>query len=260
MKNVQTVERAFTMLELLSDNDTMTLKEITDTVGLNKTTVYRILQSLIKYGYVKKLKTGKYSLSLKAFKVGNRAIQNMEFLPIAKRHMSKLANEINQIIHLVMEDSNEILYLDKYTPNDFDKHMRYSKIGKTSPMYCTAAGKAILAQYDKDEFDRYWNSVAVTKYTSRTITDYDLLLDNLKRVQSNGYATEFEEYELDLFCVGTAFYDTNKDILGAISVSLPLSEQSQKDYYVEKLVACGKGIISDLIEMKDKIKKGTNVK
>lgn len=252
MEKVQTVERALLMLEILSDNDTMTLKDITDEVGLNKTTVFRLLQSLIRYGYVKKLKTGKYALSLKAFKVGNKLIQNMPFLPIAKRHISKLANEINQIIHLVMEDNNEILYLDKYTPDDMDKHMRYSKIGKTSPMYCTAAGKAILAHYTPDEIKEYWNSVEIVKYTSRTITDMDLLMDNLERVRKKGYATEFEEYEIDLFCIGSAFYNKDKDILGAISISLPLSEQENKEYYLQKLVECSRGINEDLIKMREK--------
>lgn len=246
METVQTVERALEVLEILSDHDMMSLKSITTSVGLNKTTVYRLIQSLVSQGYVKKLKTGQYSLTLKSFKVGNKTIQNMKFLPIAKRHISKLANEINQIIHLVMEDSNEILYLDKYTPDDMDKHMRYSNIGKTAPMYCTAAGKAILSHYSQEELEKFWNSVPITKYTSRTIVDFDQFMDNLNRIRKKGYSTEFEEYEIDLFCIGTSFHDKDKDILGAISISLPLSEQENKDYYVEKIVECGKNIINDL--------------
>lgn len=247
-ENVQTIDRAFYLLELLSDYEDLSLKEITIKTKLNKTTIFRILQSLIENGYIKRVKKNRYSLSFKSFKIGTKAIQNISFFPIAKRYIAKLSNEVNQIIHLVIFDNNEILYLDKYTPNNFDVHMKFSKIGKSAPVYCTAAGKAILAHLPDIEVERIFNEVNVKKYTARTITNYDTLLKDLKRIRENGYSTEFEEYELNLFCIGRAFFEKNGFIAGAISISLPLSEQSNKMYYVNRLIECSNNITKELKE------------
>lgn len=252
---VQTIDRAFQLLEILSDYKYLSLKDISNITNLNKTTAFRILQSLITNGYVKKIKKNKYCLSLKTFKIGNKLVQNINFLPVAKRHITKLANEINQIIHLVIIDNNEILYLDKYTPDDMSKHMRFSKVGKTAPIYCTAAGKAILSHYNEDDVYNIWNKINVVKYTSRTIVNFETLMNDLKRIRENKYATEYEEYELDTFCIGTSFYDTDKETLGAISISLPLSEQKNKKFYVEKLIQCSKNISNDLNKLKEESEK-----
>lgn len=243
---VQTIDRAFLILEILSDYEFLALKDITKIAGLNKTTTFRILQSLISNGYIKKFKNNKYGLSFKTFKIGNKIAQNISFMPIAKRTIAKLANEINQIIHLVIIDNNEILYLDKYTPDDMGKHMRYSKIGKTAPVYCTAAGKAILAYYSEEEIEKIWDKINVVKFTSRTIINYDTLINDLRRIKDKGYATEYEEYELGLFCIGSAFFNRGGEVAGAISISIPLEEQGNKTYFVKRLMECSQLITYEL--------------
>lgn len=247
MSTIQSLDRALNILEVLSDADEMGLTDISKLVKLNKTTTYRIINALKDNGYIKQGKNKKYTLTFKMFRLGNRTVQKFDFMSEAKRFLIKLASEVEQVIHLVIQDGSQILYVDKYTPSKKITVMRSSVVGKRAPMYCTAAGKAILAYQNEDRIKKVWEESEIIKYTSRTITSYDTFIRDLKRIKKNGYSTEFEEYQLGVYCIGTPFYNLHGDIVGAISISIPLTDSQTKAYYVEKLMKCTKRI-STIIE------------
>lgn len=247
MSTMQSLDRALSILETLSEEDELGLTAISNLVNLNKTTTYRIISALKDNGYVKQGKNRKYSLTFKMFRLGNRTVQKFDFMSEAKRFLIKLASEVDQVIHLVIQDGSQILYVDKYTPSKKTSIMKKSVVGKRAPMYCTAAGKAILAFQSEDKIKKVWDETEIIKYTSRTIVSYETFLQDLKRIRKNGYSTEFEEYQLGVYCIGTPFYNLHGDIVGAISISIPLSDGQTKTYYVDKLMKYGQKI-STIIE------------
>lgn len=247
MSTMQSLDRALSILETLSEEDELGLTAISNLVNLNKTTTYRIISALKDNGYVKQGKNRKYSLTFKMFRLGNRTVQKFDFMSEAKRFLIKLASEVDQVIHLVIQDGSQILYVDKYTPSKKTSIMKKSVVGKRAPMYCTAAGKAILAFQSEDKIKKVWDETEIVKYTSRTIVSYETFLQDLKRIRKNGYSTEFEEYQLGVYCIGTPFYNLHGDIVGAISISIPLSDGQTKTYYVDKLMKYGQKI-STIIE------------
>src|SRR5699024_11792904 len=87
--------------------------------------------------YVKKDNlTHQYELTFKLFQLGYASIQNIDHLNIAKSLISKLAIDVKETCHLVLEDKNEVLYIEKFIPDGAQQTMS-SKIGLRSPMYCT---------------------------------------------------------------------------------------------------------------------------
>lgn len=247
MSTMQSLDRALSILETLSEEEELGLTAISNLVHLNKTTTYRIISALKDNGYIKQGKNRKYSLTFKMFRLGNRTVQKFDFMSEAKRFLIKLASEVDQVIHLVIQDGSQILYVDKYTPSKKTSIMKKSVVGKRAPMYCTAAGKAILAFQSEDKIKKVWDETEIIKYTSRTIISYETFLQDLKRIRKNGYSTEFEEYQLGVYCIGTPFYNLHGDIVGAISISIPLSDGQTKTYYVDKLMKYGQKI-STIIE------------
>lgn len=249
MSSVQTVDRAFDILELLATVDKMSLNNIRLKVGLNKTTTFRILKSLRDNGYVRQNAKGEYLLTYKLFEYGNMIMNNISFTDAAKTMITKLAMETNQVINLVIKDETDILYIHKYSPANPDQLTRFSKIGKRSPMYCTASGKAILSTMNDEEIKRIWLNSEIIKYTSRTIIDFDVFMRDINRIRKNGYSTEYEEYEIGLYCIGTVFYDRFGEVAGAISLSIPLSDHNKtKDYYINKLKECTTDISDILVK------------
>ena len=243
---VQSIDRAMNILEILSQGNNLSLAEVCKKSKLHKTTTFRILHSLKENGYVKQNKKGQYSLTYKMFRVGNRVVQSIDFAQPAKSHITKLAVETNQTIHLVIRDGNQILYIDKFSPENTSNTMEWSKIGRRAPMHCTAAGKAILAYCSEEDILNIWDQTDIIKYTARTIINVDNLFDNLKLTRKNGYSVEYEEYELGLYCIGTPIFNSKKEVVGAISISIPLNDDTPRNFYIDKIKDTSKKISKKL--------------
>lgn len=247
MSTLQSLDRALSILEVISQQETIGLTKLSLKTGLNKATTFRIVKALKDNGYVRQLSNKQYALTFKMFRLGNRVVQRVDFMSEAKRIITKLAHEVDQVIHLVIQDGTQILYVDKYTPLKNGEVMSETKIGKRAPMYCTASGKAILAYMSEDKIRQIWNETEIIKYTARTITNYDTLLQDLKRIRKNGYSTEYEEYQLEVYCIGMPIHTSSGEIVGAISISIPLNDPNGKQYYIEKMKKC-KEEISTIIK------------
>lgn len=233
---VQSVDRALSILETLSNYKSLSLIEISEKVNLHKATTHRLLNSLLDNGYIEKDPISKqYRISLKLFELGNRRVQNIDFLNVAKSMIRQLAIEINQTVHLVVEDNNEVLYIDKYDPIGNENRMQ-SKIGMKAPMYCTAVGKAILATKSNSEITKYWEKTNIRKLTNNTIIDLENFLEEIEDIRKNGYALDNEENEQGIMCVGAAFSSFRKIAAGAISISLPVSEIEKRPLFIEKVL------------------------
>lgn len=238
---VQSIDRAVSILETLSKFSSLSLNDLSDQVGLHKATTHRLVQSLVENGFVEQIDdTKQYRISLRMFELGNKRVQNIDFVNVAKSNIRQLSQDINRTIHLVIEDKDEVLYIDKHG-DDQEAKMR-SKIGQKAPLYCTAVGKAILATRSLQEVEAYWKNITPEKKTGKTITEFEELLLELKEVREQGYALDDEEFEYGIVCVGAVFSSYKEVAAGAISISLSITEKPEIDFYVNKVVACSKRI------------------
>ncbi len=218
---VQSVDRALSILEVLSDyGEGIGITEISTKIDLHKSTVHRLLLTLMKKGYVEQNShTNKYKLTLKLFELGNKLIEKMDIRSIAKPYLQQLKDITNEVVHLVVREGTEIVYIDKVESEN--KIRMHSRIGTRSPMYCTAVGKAIMAYLHEEEIESIWTKSHIKKLTKYTITDIIEMKDTLKRVRQQGYALDEEENELGIRCIGAPIFDHRGEICGAISISGP---------------------------------------
>lgn len=86
-------------------------------------------------------------------------------------------------------------------------------------VYCTSAGKAILAGYSNSQIMERWESFAVRELTEHTITDVHRLLEDISQVRQRRYALDREENEYNVFCVGSAVMGSANLPVGAVSIS-----------------------------------------
>lgn len=222
MKNiVQSVDRALSILEVLSDyNQGLGTTEIGEKVGLHKSTVHRLLGTLIYKGYVVQDKaTNKYKLTLKLFELGNKKMDSLDILTVSKPYTSELMEKVNEVVHLVIRDKNDIVYIDKVEADN--TIMMVSNIGRRSPLYCTSVGKAMLAFMKEEEVKEIWENSNIQKLTKNTITDYDEFKRELDKIRANGYAEDNEEHEIGVRCVGAPVFNYRGKVEGAISISGP---------------------------------------
>lgn len=220
-EKVQSVERALSILEVLSDyNDGLGITEIGEGTGLHKSTVHRLLGTLIYKGYVIQDNiNNKYKLTMKIFELGNKKIKDADILKASTPYTKELMEKVNEVVHLVIRDGVDIVYIDKV---EADNTIRMaSTIGRRTPLYCTSVGKSMMAFMEDKEVDNIWNNTSILKLTEKTIIDLNELKKELKKVRELGYAEDDEENEIGVRCVGAPVFNHRGEVEGAISISGP---------------------------------------
>ena len=218
---MQSVERTLTIMELLSDyNEGLGLTDISSKVNLHKSTVHRLLGTLIYMGYVvQDPSSNKYRISLKLYEIGAKRVDSIGVLSASKPFTKVLMENTNEVVHLVVRDGNSIVYIDKVEANN--TIIMASRVGKRSPMYCTSVGKAMLAHMGDSEINDVWEQSKIEKLTDKTIVDLDEFKKELEDIRKKGYAEDDEENEIGVRCIGAPIFNRNGEIEGAISVSGP---------------------------------------
>ena len=102
-KNVQSVDRALGILETLSmDPKGLGVGEISERTQLHKSTVHRLLATLVDKGYVKQNRDNNYQLTLKLFELGNKVVEELDVIEVAKPYLEEILEVINEVVHLVV--------------------------------------------------------------------------------------------------------------------------------------------------------------
>lgn len=217
--SVQVIDRTFKILETIARSGSMSLKDIYTTLELNKASVLRIVTALCSNGYVHRdSASGNYSLTFKAFEVGVYAVRNVNYISFIKSFLERMSTELGVIAQFSVEDNNELLCLESYDPTGSSFSV-YTRVGQRSPLYSTSAGKAILSTYSNEEIRAKWPAMNVRAFTQNTITTLDALLQDIGQIRQRNYATDNEESEPGLFCIGTVLLNYNRRPIGAISLS-----------------------------------------
>ncbi len=217
---MQSVERTLSILEALSQAPAgVFLNELSSVTGLNKTTVHRLLGTLIQTGYVSG-KNGKYRLTVRLFEVGARVINRLDVLTAARSYLEMLSVVTGEAVHLVVRDGADIVYIFKADAGQNSVQMS-SRVGLRNPMYCTGVGKAILAALPEPEAEDVWLHSRIVRRTDNTITTFDRLKQQLAEVNVHGYAVDDEENELGVRCIAASVLDYAGKVAGAFSISAP---------------------------------------
>lgn len=215
---VQSVERIFQLIEHLAAHPTgVSLQTLAGETELAKSTVHRLLASLVGLGYVvQDEENGHYRLTLKMFELSSGIVDSMDIMGVAKAHLERLSQRTGEAVHLVIRDGRDIVYIYK---TESGPMRMASRVGLRSPLYCTGVGKAILATLPGDEVEDIWTHSNVQKLTDRTITDLEELRSQLVEVRANGYAIDDEENELGVRCVAVAIPGPDGRAESAFSIS-----------------------------------------
>ncbi|WP_080847008.1 IclR family transcriptional regulator [Cytobacillus gottheilii] len=239
--------KADLILNYLAQSDQpQRLNEIALHTEVSKPTVLKILDTLLLIGYVQKdIESKKFSLGPALIKFGKQSTNGMEIKQIAQPYLEVLSEKTTETIHLGILNKDSIVYIDKIESKN--PISLYSQVGKSLPLYCSAMGKAMLAEQSDEELTDYLKKHELIAMTNKTITSTDSFLKELQQIRQNGYAFDDGEHEAEVFCVGASLSLGQKNY-GAFSVSVPkyrLTEESLQNIIVA-VKSCKKDIIHEL--------------
>ncbi|WP_413307495.1 IclR family transcriptional regulator [Bacillus sp. 1P10SD] len=218
---VKSVSRALDIITLVSlKKGGLGVTEIAKQIDINKSSVYRILSTLVQYGYVEQDEdTGRYKLGYKFLEISSKLLESIDLRAEAKPFLQQLENETNEVIHLVVYDQGEVVYIEKLEGNETLR--MHSKVGKRAPMHCTSVGKAILAFLPTSIVLDILERKGMALHTEKTITNKDDFIRELADVKRNGYALDLEENEYGITCIAVPIFDHLGKVIAAASISGP---------------------------------------
>lgn len=194
----------------------LSLSEISQRVGLPKSTVHRLANQLCTVGWLER-NSGGYRVGLKLLELGSVALQRTGLREASYRHLHSLAMRTGLVVHLGILDHDEVVYLDRVTTNRVTLPTR---VGGREPAYCTAIGKAMLA------FESQASQASALSRTRRrtefTLVEPRAMQGALDSVRQTGVAYDREEAYQGLGCVASPIRSGDR-VIGAVSVTGPIA-------------------------------------
>lgn len=219
---VQSLERALDILEVLSKSDReMGVTEIGPAVGLANGTTHRLLSTLTRRGYARQVsETRKYTLGPKSILLAHHG--RLRLGPLARPFLRELTEVSQETSNLAALDRNSVVYLDQVPAPRMVR--MFTEPGNRVPAHATGTGKVLLAYQPQTVLDSILGKGELSRFTPRTITDPNLLKEELARIRDQGYAIDSEELEDGVCCLAAPVVGAEgKVVAAAISISGPAS-------------------------------------
>jgi len=211
----QSVIRAARIIDAIAA-DPRTVAELAEAFGLHRSTMFRELQGLEEVGWVRRLGSGRYTLGTRLAALSKEALDSLDLREVGAEHVRRLQRRTGNTVHLAALMDRSIVYVDK--AEDESGVRMYSRIGKAVIPYCSAVGKAILANLDVGGRDAVLAGVTWQRYTDHTITTRDALDRELALVAARGWAVDDREFEPYVNCIAVPIRSP-LGVVGAISVT-----------------------------------------
>lgn len=221
-------QRVFAVLEALSQQPKsgVPLEEITQISGLPKTTVFRLLYSMHKLGFVEQdPDSGVYSLSGRFFELGTNALPFQRLTVLARPLMQTLLLSFGESVNLAVPKLGGAIYIA--VVESPKPHRVAASVGGFSFLHSTSVGKCIAAYLKTEELETQLGRHGMPPLTATTIISRQGLAEELARVRGEGVAVDNEENVQGIVCVGGPIFASGKQPIAAMSVSGPAVRMSQ---------------------------------
>ncbi len=241
--SVQSIERAFSLLELMADaGGTLALSQLANQSGLPLPTIHRLLRTLVDLGYIRQESSRQYVLGPRLIRLGDASSRMLSVW--ARPHLARLVDDLGESANLAMLDGDEIVYIAQAQ----SRHsMRmFTEVGRRVEPHCTAVGKAIMATMPIDEVREILKRSGMPRHTDTTITDPEEFIGQLAFSAQHGYAVDEGEQETGVRCVAVAIPENASRL--ALSVSGPAGRVTDDliERAVPLLTNAGKALSADL--------------
>ncbi|MEO8601283.1 MAG: IclR family transcriptional regulator [bacterium] len=222
---IQSVSHALDVLEqFVGEHDELGVTELSKRLKLHKNNVFRLLATLESRGYIEQNKaTENYRLGIRCLQLGQTYVTQMGLLRQAHPIIESLAGSANETAFVAVLRKASVVPLDSVEAN---RPIRLtSRVGEALPLHCTAAGKVQLA-FISDADLREALTAGLAKFTEHTITDQQVLQQQLKRIAENGYSLELGEHIGDVHSIAVPIRDYTRNVVGSLAVSGPAHRMS----------------------------------
>ncbi|MFE5318746.1 IclR family transcriptional regulator [Paenibacillus sp. NPDC056579] len=231
---VPALEKADVILQAISGQPSkLKLMDLSKLSGINKSSMFSLLNTLEALEWVVREAEGTYSLGSKLGFLGNVYFKQFSLIDRFRKEASITKHTIQETIQLARLEQSDVLYLAK---EEMPSPVRLaSEPGMKLPAHATALGKVMLAALDSDKVKAmYPDEQLHNGLTQHTIKSRDELLGQLTQIRAEGFACDLQEAVMGFCCVAAPVLDAQGNTVAAISCSMFQHEWEQKRSQAQK--------------------------
>ena len=220
-RRVQSVEHAIDVLQVLTEAPRgLGVSAIAQRVGLSKATVHHLLGTLESRRFVvRDPMAAQYRLSWGVYELGAAVVRSVDLTRVARQYLDQLAVRTGESVLLGLLDGDSVLYLDRgEAPSGFRV---VANAGRRCALHSTASGKVLLAFSQDPRLLQRIVTHPLAKLTPATITDPDLLRRELATVRWQGYATCWQEEEVNFCSLAVPVRDRSGAVIASLAIAGP---------------------------------------
>ena len=219
---IQALARASAIIDVIavSGEEGVGLSEISRTTGLNKTTAFNLIASLVTLRFLDQDEhSRRYRLGLRNLALGRNVQERLHIPTLARPILAELCRKTNETVNRGLPDLHDQLVVDSFQGSRILHATAYA--GWRSMYHCTALGKAFMAQWDEPLRRHVYRVRGLPQQTPNTITDIETFEAHLTQIVARGYAIDIEENEIHVNGIATTIVNGFGEVAAAISVSGP---------------------------------------
>lgn len=252
--HIRSVGRALGLLRLMAGRpqQAWSLDELSRSSGLAKSTVHRVLETLVDSGFVEHATDpGFYRLGLQAAITGAAALRVRQFSRDITEALTRLQSEIGETVGIAVLSGSHAVTVVRAIPPLLPTAPTMDMAG-VFPAYASAGGKMLLAGLSKEARQSHLGSSATfDRYTTKTITTMVQLDASLDCIRRQGFALDDEEFRIGQLCLCVPVPRAgNGPAVHGLGVSAPIArvDRSRLLSFVPRLESRAKeigGMLSD---------------
>jgi DNA-binding IclR family transcriptional regulator len=218
--SVAVIERVADILECLSDSENeLGITEMSNRLGLGKSTVYRLVSTLVKRNYIEQNPVNqKYRLGSTILRLGLVGLRGLDVRTLAQPIMERLREKTGETVTLSLKSHQERMYIAQV-----ESRMEIRQtvdVGRNHPLYLGGSGKAILAFLPLEEQSQI---LAQAGHDERYSVNVAVLRQALEDTRQKGYAFSRGERIADAASVAAPIFDHTNTVIGSMSIAGPIS-------------------------------------
>ncbi len=216
-----TADRAIDVLLLFNEQQpVLTAEDISERLGMPRSTTYRYLQSLRSYGLVEENdSSGGFRLGLTVFRLARAARQGVGLYEVSLPIMRQLVAQTGETVLLTRRIDAHVVCIER-VESPHRLRLSYER-GQMLPLHAGASAKVLLAYLTPTEIEAMLSNGPFPRYTEHTLTDPDALRTQLEIIRNRGYAISEGEVDEGVRGVAAPIFDTQKRAVAGLSVAGP---------------------------------------
>ena len=224
LKAVRAVERALDILEAFVDvNGEKGPTALASALGLNKSTVLRLLYTMERKGYVvQNPRTQRYRLGPAVLALAGHFFSENELANIAFPEVERLRDQTEETVSIYVRSGFERICIQRLEGN---RSVRiFVQLGQRLPMYAGAASQVLTAFLPDEERAELIKGLPVP-------VGFDLRawVSRLDKVRREGYAISHGERQPEIAAVAAPIFGRGDRLVAALSLSGPVTRLTVED-------------------------------